>query len=1223
MKLRICALTLIVGFCLTGVYAFAPPDSDLDRPYTPPERSYDQPVQNSLSAQNSWQRYLTRYGPQWKVTWNEKTRIPHRIYGHYVSMGGVNDGNVESLSLQFFNENRALFQVDASDLGLIRTEEHAQLRTCLFQQKHSGLPVFPSMVVFRFTEEGRLVLLTTDVYPEIDVSTNPSLSQDGAVNTVKALTGFDESEDQFVDAELLVYANEWSADVRHHLAWRVTVRMANPPAKWVCLVDAHSGDLLDRWNEIYYQTVFGAVTGDIQDSTAYDPYDIRPMEHLQVDVEGYGSAITDALGAFSIAVSGSDSVAVSTELIGPYLNVNNSAGPDAYTSGQAAPGVAFDIKWDDANSQADERDCFYHANLGRDHIKAIDPAYDGIDYVMPCNVSISSTCNAYWDGYSINFFQEGGGCCNTGQVADVIYHEQGHGITEHQYDPYSPSGSQHEGWSDYWAATITDQPHIGRGFYGPGTFLRDCDNEMQYPDGPGCGGQVHCVGKILAGSLWHMRENLINSLGYSAGIALADSLFHYARYGYSTNFPDYLVDLLQVDDDDGDLDNGTPHYDDICQAFERHNLECPEIVVGVFITHTPVEHTEDTLNPYPVVAEIISTEAPLIEDSLFLYYTTGGGFDVLPMTPTGNPDEYEAYIPPQPLNTMVEYYIYGRDEAGYEKVDPAGAPAELYSFFVGIIVELFADNTESGAGSWTHTSVTGGYIDEWHLETSRNHTPEGTTSWKCGGTGLSDYDNLNDAVLVSEPIQLPSYGPSSLTFWHWIEAEISSYYPGECYDGGLVEISVDGGGWEVLTPVGGYPYSIRHGSSQAPPFSIGTRVYSGSYDWIEAEFDLSSYTGEGTIRFRFGSDGAVIAEGWYIDDIVVQGAGSQFVPFVRADANGDLHVDISDYLLIAAEGEAGLSCSDAGDVNDDGVVDAIDQSHLLDYLSDPYSPPPVTPYPECGVDQTLDPLTCTGHPCFEGGDMVHGGSMQALEVVADPGASSYLQIRGSAPDVMAYQVCMSFDPAVLRVDSLTLSGCLGDGGQLVSEIDNGVGCFASAVHDVSLASFADEPLLNIWYTALGGPFDQSVLNLADSTQSMGRCGLKCIYTDDQYYSLFPDIADGVFSIAPSFTRGDADGDDSVEMSDLVFVLRWLYVPDSPDPSCYDAADVDDDGEIVMGDATYLLKHLYVPDSPQPPAPFPECGVDPTTDELDCATHPCMGGVAVEESVPEKATRAVR
>ena len=113
MKLRICAFTLIVGFCLTGAYAFAPPDSDLDRPYTPPERSYDQTIQNSLSGQNSWQQYLTRYGARWKVTWNEKTRIPHRVYGHYVPMGGVDDGNIESISRQFFNENRALFRAVA------------------------------------------------------------------------------------------------------------------------------------------------------------------------------------------------------------------------------------------------------------------------------------------------------------------------------------------------------------------------------------------------------------------------------------------------------------------------------------------------------------------------------------------------------------------------------------------------------------------------------------------------------------------------------------------------------------------------------------------------------------------------------------------------------------------------------------------------------------------------------------------------------------------------------------------------------------------------------------------------------------------------------------------------------------------------------------------------------------------------------------------------------
>ncbi|KPJ52012.1 hypothetical protein AMJ39_08855 [candidate division TA06 bacterium DG_24] len=109
-----------------------------------------------------------------------------------------------------------------------------------------------------------------------------------------------------------------------------------------------------------------------------------------------------------------------------------------------------------------------------------------------------------------------------------------------------------------------------------------------------------------------------------------------------------------------------------------------------------------------------------------------------------------------------------------------------------------------------------------------------------------------------------------LTFWHWIDAEISQMYPGRAYDGGLVEISVDGGlNWTQITPEGGYPYTSR---GTTGPFPEMTPIYSGSYDWSQAVFDLSGYSGETVqLRFRFGSDQGVTAEGWYIDDVLIAG----------------------------------------------------------------------------------------------------------------------------------------------------------------------------------------------------------------------------------------------------------------------------------------------------------------------------------------------------------------
>ena len=175
----------------------------------------------------------------------------------------------------------------------------------------------------------------------------------------------------------------------------------------------------------------------------------------------------------------------------------------------------------------------------------------------------------------------------------------------------------------------------------------------------------------------------------------------------------------------------------------------------------------------------------------------------------------------------------------------------------------FSDDMENGVNGWTHYNVTYGYGDQWHQSTQRNHTAGGTTSWKCGSTGSGNYADYLDAGLETPAIELRAN--SRLLFWHWIDAEIQDQ--DQAWDGGIVEISLDGGPFNQITPVGGYPFPIVDNPDS--PFAPGTPCFSGSHDWQQEEFDLSGYSGNVKIRFRFGSDGYVTQEGWYVDDVTV------------------------------------------------------------------------------------------------------------------------------------------------------------------------------------------------------------------------------------------------------------------------------------------------------------------------------------------------------------------
>ena len=69
--------------------------------------------------------------------------------------------------------------------------------------------------------------------------------------------------------------------------------------------------------------------------------------------------------------------------------------------------------------------------------------------------------------------------------------------------------------------TLTNTACLGNGFFGEGSCLRDGNNTRQYP-ASSCGGSVHCFGEYIMGSLWKMRENLIELHGYENGVAISD-----------------------------------------------------------------------------------------------------------------------------------------------------------------------------------------------------------------------------------------------------------------------------------------------------------------------------------------------------------------------------------------------------------------------------------------------------------------------------------------------------------------------------------------------------------------------------------------------------------------------------------------------------------------------------------------------------------------------------
>lgn len=348
----------------------------------------------------------------------------------------------------------------------------------------------------------------------------------------------------------------------------VTLTPDNPQLRPMIFVDAESGVILASENRVQHETAEGIVRGLVhpefpQDELRNFPF---PDERITLDND---NGFSDEAGRFEFEVNQNvEEVTITTELRGRWVDVNYEDGRDAIFRSVVDPANNIEIEWDNRNSRDDERMLYYHTNFIHAFWKDLDPDFDGMDYPIPATCQVGDNySNAYWNGHGMYF---GGGDGMLGRnfalYPDIIYHEFGHGVTGHIYPrdlmPYiDEPGSLNEAWSDYFPATIFDDPLMGEDANG-GNFIRNLNNNLRY-DG-NVNPEVHSFSRIISGAMWHSREVL--------GAETCDFLFHFARYSLGNQYHDYFVDVLTLDDDNGDITDGTPHYRELYEQFGRHGI---------------------------------------------------------------------------------------------------------------------------------------------------------------------------------------------------------------------------------------------------------------------------------------------------------------------------------------------------------------------------------------------------------------------------------------------------------------------------------------------------------------------------------------------------------------------------------------------------------------------------------------------------------------------------
>ncbi|HEY1015759.1 MAG TPA: M36 family metallopeptidase, partial [Herpetosiphonaceae bacterium] len=196
-------------------------------------------------------------------------------------------------------------------------------------------------------------------------------------------------------------------------------------------------------------------------------------------------------------------------------------------------------------------------------------------------------------------------------------------------------------------------------------------------------------------------------------------------------------------------------------------------------------------------------------------------------------------------------------------------PAQAVCPVNSATVTVYSTDFERSTAGWTH----GGTNDTWALASYQ--TTSGIWAWHADDPGA-----VSDQQLVSPRFNLPSalHGPVSLRFQN-LQLLDGIPVADLCWDGGLLEVATDGATWipvpkaALLTD----PYDARLLANGSNPLRPAEVWCDPGYQprWINSVVDISAYAGQSVqFRWRLASDEIVGREGWYIDDVSVQGCAA-------------------------------------------------------------------------------------------------------------------------------------------------------------------------------------------------------------------------------------------------------------------------------------------------------------------------------------------------------------
>ncbi|MCK6523009.1 hypothetical protein L6R49_16400 [Myxococcota bacterium] len=522
-----------------------------------------------------------------------------------------------------------------------------------------------------------------------------------------------------------------------------------------------------------------------EERTVGDPLVVAPLPYVLVS-DAEGSETTDGLGGHGRAAP------LDVTMTGPWLEVYR-LGALVKATGVADEQV--DGGTDISYSAASVLRHFYTVH---DWLSDRRPDHPWLPETVRATVDINTACcNAFYTNGTINFYIGGGGTNNLGRIADVIFHEYGHGVHDYILTGGTFAGDVSEGSADYVAATLLDDPILAPYARVDGGYIRELDTDRVYPTD--VSGEVHNDGLIWGSFLWNLRNAWIDSYGEELGAERTDLLFLDAL-SVGPGLTDLAEAVIFADDDNGDLRDGTPNACELGALLDLHGLRGAPLA-SIVLEHTPLGDQASDAETYDVsfsladpyqgcslvnlgdVAVEYAVDPPAgaaVEDIAWTAIPAEGG-----------PEALSARLPRAPAGAEVVYRLLWSDlSTGETASSDGGRASALYRFWVGDVEPVWCEGFEGGAPGWVasvgapdrpHAGEP--WVNQWEVAAPEgggfnpDAAYEGTKVLGTAVTGEGRYLPNNVQQVTSPALDLTGASATTarLRFWRWLSVESYVY----------------------------------------------------------------------------------------------------------------------------------------------------------------------------------------------------------------------------------------------------------------------------------------------------------------------------------------------------------------------------------------------------------------------------------------------------------------